>query len=160
MSTITTNITSCTNTISTNVPTANTSSNIYKITTVENNTPNQILTKFHTLDGTIYQIIRDIDFMVNIKPCKHNQTFCIRLFKSEGLSNNFIGDFYFNIPDEIFIPKDEYPYPQLFATLNDTNNRIKYNMRVTLANYTDENSNKNFDKNFYIVHPCLEISKN
>ena len=138
----------------------NTTPIVYKITTIENNISNPILTKFHTFDGTIYQIIRDIDFMVNIKPCKNNQTFCIRLFKSEGSSNSIIGDFYFNIPEEIFIHKEECPH--LYATIDDTNNRIKYNMHVTLINYTDKNSDKNSDESidFYIVHPCLEIRKN
>jgi hypothetical protein len=134
---------------------------MYKVCYVKNdidsdNIDNLIKTKMITINGTIYQVLRDIEFMVEIDKDEIKNTpknFKLKLVKEisdENKTCQNVGDFYFEISyDMLTIGEPKY----LFDERTYGN---KFIMTIKISNYKDENTG---DVNFYITHPSVEIIK-
>jgi len=126
---------------------------------------------FVSTDEKIYQILRDIDFMMKIE--KKTQIINLQLIKLNS-NKQFdyikLGDFNFQITENNF---DEIDNNQVYINCSKIINNKCYDMNIRLISYplncenenslsmntniTDVTDITNTKKEFYIVHPNFEI---
>jgi hypothetical protein len=131
---------------------------MYKVTYIttddeSNNAQTLNKIKMFTTDGTIHQVLRDIDFMIKLDKDKIKNTpknLKFKLIKQcDDNSCQDVGDFYFEVNHDMLNSN------VLYKMLN--NEQIydkKYIMSIKISHYKDENNGEN---NFYITHPSIEI---
>ena len=119
-----------------------------------NNINDLIKTKMFTTNGLIYQVLRDIDFMIEINKDEiknRSKILKLKLVKENSNENKtyeIIGDFYFEISHEMLNTND---IKYLFDERTYGN---KFIMTIKISHYKDENIGND---NFYITHPSIEI---
>lgn len=106
--------------------------------------------RFFTTNDEIYQVLRDVDFMVKVNKPSQNQIIQIRLIKTIQNTEQIIGDFYFELIPELF-DENLKPFPRLTSIVV---NEKQYVMNVSLSHY----KSIDFDGNeFFITHPSFTI---
>ena len=125
---------------------------MYSIYTV-NNTRLPKTNRFFTTNSEIYQVLRDIDFMIKVDKSTTDQIIQLKLIKKiSNIQEEIIGDFYFELKEELF-DENLYPFHHLSSTVV---NKKQYIMQVSLSHYKSEVSD---EIEFFITHPNFTIKE-
>jgi hypothetical protein len=128
---------------------------VYYVTTNDESNNAQTLNKIKMFKAseTIYQVLRDIDFMLKIDKDETKNTpknLKFKLIKHcDDNSYKDVGDFYFEVSHDMLNSNDSYK-----ILYNEQTYDKKYIMSIKISHYKDEN---NGEINFYIAHPSVEI---